>query len=217
MELSIFDVIGNGVGNQEISENIVKKLQKKYNTEFSVKRIGNRYGTNDDNTVTTYCCPQNNENLMFTAILNKEQTSLEDDYPLRSISFELEQFIKNKLKDENINALVKCTIIGLNKISEFLSVNEFINKFNNTNFLVYIVSDSNISDEILQEIFTSLDSDNNNIFLKSLIYTIDKNNFNEFFNIASTLPSITDSIIENFSIKEEKIMKLFEGTVTKIK
>ena len=34
MEISIFDVIGNGISNEELSEIIQNKLQDKYKKEF---------------------------------------------------------------------------------------------------------------------------------------------------------------------------------------
>ena len=42
--ISIFNVIGNGISNQEISNKIIEMLNKKYHQKFLVIRIGNRYG-----------------------------------------------------------------------------------------------------------------------------------------------------------------------------
>ena len=98
MYISIFDIVENGVSNRDISNAITKMLKDKYGEEFEVKMIGNRYGTFDDNAVTTYCFPKSNENLLFTATMNKEQTVLEDDFYLRKVTFDLEENIKSEFK-----------------------------------------------------------------------------------------------------------------------
>lgn len=214
MDFSIFDVIDNGVSNQEISEKITQKLKEKYNEEFSVKMNGNRYGTSDDNTVTTYCSPLNNENLVFTATLDKEQINLEDDYYLKSISFELENFIKNEFKNDNIDISIKSEIIGLNKLPNPTTLSDFIIQNPSSSFLSYIVSNSDISDEYIEKLLKNLNSNYQNIYFKSYLYSVDK--FEEYVEISSTLPSTNSSIIKRFSPKQESLYKLFEGTITKI-
>ena len=216
MELSIFDIIGNGVGNAEIGAVIKEKLQNKYKEKFLIKKIGNRYGSANEDTVTVYSCPKKNENLIFTATLNREQTKLEDDYLIKRVSYEIEKNIKNKFKENDLNIIIKAEIIGKNQLNEFLSVQEFINKYENTNFLVYIISYDEITNEILEKIFNNLNDEYENVYLKSLIYTIDKKDFEDLYNLSNTIPTLTSSIIEKAEIKNTKIMKLFEGKLIKI-
>lgn len=217
MDISIFDIIENGVSNSEISNVITEKLKEKYNEEFVVKMIGNRYGTACDNTVTTYCFPKSNENLLFTATMNKEQTVLEDDYYLRKVTFELEENIKNEFTENNINTVVKSKIIGLNNLEKDLTVQEFIKKYNTTNFIAHIICSDNVSENILKNIYNKLENKYKNIHLKTSVYSIDKNKFKEFLEVAKKMPSVTNSIISEFSIKDEKIIKIFEGKVNIIK
>lgn len=216
MELSIFDIIGNGVSNAEIGEVIKEKLRNKYKEEFLIKKIGNRYGSANEDTVTVYSCPQNNESLIFTATLNREQTKLEDDYLIKKVSNEIEKNIKNKFKENNINVIIKIEIIGKNQLNEFLSVQEFIDKFRNTNFLAYIISYDEITNEMLEKIFYNLNNEYENIYLKSLIYTINKKDFEDLYSLSNTIPTLTSSIIEKAEIKNNKIIKLFEGKLIKI-
>ena len=156
MEASIFDIIGNGISNEEISNVIKLKLHEKYGEEFVVKMIGNRYGMDSNDTVTTFCSPKDNDRLLFTAILNKEQTILKDDYIFRSMKFELEECIEKLFKEKNIDVIVRIETIGINKFDEKLTVQEFIDKFNNFNFLAYIITKNIVSKEILKEIYENL-------------------------------------------------------------
>lgn len=215
--ISIFNVIGNGISNQEISNTIIEMLNKKYNQKFLVKRIGNRYGANNTDSVTTYCNPENNEELIFTTTLNKEQTEIEDDYKLRCVEFELEKYMKSIFQKNNIDIIVKVKTIGKNKLEKFLTVQEFIDIYNETNFLAHIVGYETITEDILKKVYGLLNAKYRNIYLNSLIYTIGENEFKEFYDITKTLPQINTSLIEQYDIKNEIIIKINEGKIYKIK
>lgn len=215
--ISIFNVIGNGISNQEISNKIIEMLNKKYNQKFLVKRIGNRYGANNTDSVTTYCNPENNEELIFTTTLNKEQTEIEDDYKLRCVEFELEKYMKSIFQKNNIDIIVKVKTIGKNKLEKFLTVQEFIDIYNETNFLAHIVGYETITEDILKKVYGLLNAKYRNIYLNSLIYTIGENEFKEFYDITKTLPQINTSLIEQYDIKNEIIIKINEGKIYKIK
>ena len=214
--ISIFNVIGNGISNQEISNKIIEMLNKKYNQKFLVKRIGNRYGANNTDSVTTYCNPENNEELIFTTTLNKEQTEIEDDYKLRCVEFELEKFMKSIFQKNNIDIIVKVKTIGKNKVENFFKVQEFVDTYNETNFLAHIVGYETITDDTLKKVYELLNAKYRNIYLNNLIYTIDENEFKEFYDITKTLPQINTSLIEQYNIKNEIIIKIKEGRLYKI-
>ena len=217
MDISMFDIVENGVSNVEISNSIIEKLNSKYNEEFCVKMLGNRYGTSTDDTVTAFCFPKNNEKLLFTATLNKEETILEDDYYLKKIAFDVQEDIKEKFKKYGYDSVVKNEIIGLNQLKENLGVLEFINKYKNVNFLAHIVCSKEISDEILKQIYAEIEKIYKSIHLRTLIYFIDENYFQDFNELSNKIPSVTDAIIKKYNVKDEKIIKIFEEKIIIIK
>ncbi len=217
MDISMFDIVENGVSNVEISSTIAEMLKSKYNKEFCIKMIGNRYGTSTDDTVTVFCFPKNNEKLLFTATLNKEETILEDDYYLKKITFELQENIKDIFKTHGNDTIVKTEIMGLNQLEENLGILEFIDKYADTNFLSYIICSKIISDDILKEIYYEIEKKYKNIHLKTLVYFIDERDFEEFCELSKKIPSVTDAIIKKSNVIEEKIIKIFEGNVIIIK
>ena len=217
MEASIFDIIGNGISNEEISNVIKLKLYEKYGKEFIVKMIGNRYGMDSNDTETTFCSPKDNDRLLFTAILNKEQTILKDDYIFRSMKFELEECIEKLFEEKNFDVIVRIETIGINKFDEKLTVQEFIDKFNNFNFLAYIITKDVVSKEILKEIYESLRNKYNNIYLKSLIYMLEEEDFYECFETIKSSPVISIAFIEQYVIKDEIIMNIVNEKVFIIK
>ena len=217
MEVSIFDVIGNGISNEEISNVIKLKLHEKYGKEFVVKMIGNRYGMDSNDTVTTFCSPQDNEKLLFTAILNKEQTILKDDYILRSIKFELEESIEKLFKENNVDVLVRIETIGINRLEEKMTVQECIDKFKNFNFLAYVVIKGVASKEVLQDVYKILRKKYKNIYLKNLIYMLEEEDFDECFETIKSSPVISIAFIEQYVIKDEAIIKIVDDEVFVIK
>ena len=217
MEISIFDVIGNGISNEELIELIQNKLREKYKKEFKIKKIGNRYGTHTNDTVTTYSCPKDDENMLFTAKLNKEKTILEDDYLLRKVSYELEENIKKEFIQNDIEVLVKNKIIGKSQLKELLSVQEFINNNKGTNFLAYIISFEKISIETLKNVYEKLEQKYKGIYLKTLIYVINEKKYGELCEEIKQSPTITETTIEKFLVEEENTIKIQDGKIYIIK
>lgn len=216
MDISLFDIVGNGISNEEITKDIISKLQEKYKKEFIVKRIGNRYGIRDNEWVTTYCCPKDNESLNFSAMVNREKTQFKDNYRIRSVSYELEKNISEQFKKNNIEVIVRTEIIGKNELSEFISVQDFINKYKGTNFLTYIIIKDIVMDEDLLKVYDYLNDKYKNIYFKSLIYMIDKEDFAECYETVKTLPLVTNSIIQKYSIKDKSSIKIREGQIEKL-
>lgn len=214
MDISMFDIIDTEISNNKIVDKTMLLLQEKYKKIFSIKRIGNRYNGENDDWVTMYCSPKEQDELIFSVKLNKDQTTFEDNYMLRCVSHELEQTIKNEFEKNDIKAIAKVEIIGKNTLKEFITVEQFINKYNNTNFLAYIIVDNNMSEDTLKQIYESLNNKYSNIFLKSLVYIV--TDYNKCYENIITLPSISNSLIEKYGVKNKSIMKIFEGKIEKI-
>lgn len=217
MDVSIFDIVENGVSNSEISKSITDKLKDKYNEEFCVKLIGNRFGTSTDDTVTTFCFPKNDESLLFTATLNKEETILEDDYYIKKLTTEIQENIKKQFKKYTQSVVAKAELMGLNRLNENMDVLDFIDKYKDTNFLAYIVCSENVLDQDLMDIYVEIEKLYNNINLRTLIYFIDESKFEEFYELSNKIPSVTETIINKYNVKNEKIIKIFEKNIIVIK
>lgn len=213
MELSVFDIIGNGVSNQEISVSIAEKLKDKYNEEFCVKMLGNRYGTATNDFVCAYCFPKNNEKVLFNAQLNKEQTILEDDYYLKKVSCKLQDTFEDNFKKKDIDIIAKIKIIGLNKLEEDINLEKFVESFENVNFLTKIVCTEKISEDVLKDVYSNIEKIYKNINLKSAVYFIDNNDFNELKRLSKKTPELTDSIIQKCNVKEERLIKISDGNI----
>lgn len=214
MDISMFDVIDSEVSNEKIIDKTMLLLQEKYKKAFLATRIGNRYNGENDDCVTIYCSPIDEKELIFTVKLNKNQIEFEDDYMIKKVSYELEKYIKDEFEQNEIKSIVKSEIIGKNSLKEFISINDFINKYNNTNFLIYIVVNNIISEEKLNIIYKNINKKYNKIYLKSFIYCVE--NYDDCYENLKSLPNTTNSIIEKYNVKNKCIMKIFDGEVKKV-
>lgn len=217
MELSVFDIVGNGVSNQEISNTIIQKLKNKYNEEFCVKMIGNRYGTAANDSITAYCFSKKNEKMLFTAILNKDETILEDDFYLRKVSYMLQDTFESKFRKKDIDIIIKIKIIGVNFLKNEMSVESFVENYKKSIFLAKFICSKEIDEETLKEIFLQVGNEYKNINVKSAVYFIDVEDFEKLKKVAQKIPDINVSIIEKYNIKEEKMLQISEGNVIIIK
>ena len=72
MDLSFYEFVGDGLGNDDIVDITSKILEAKYNKKFIAKRIGERYGKDEDDTATLYYAPEDDEDFIFSVKYNLE-------------------------------------------------------------------------------------------------------------------------------------------------
>ena len=48
MDLSFYEFVGDGIGNDDIVQEVNKRLEEKYKKKFVAKRIGDRFGKDED-------------------------------------------------------------------------------------------------------------------------------------------------------------------------
>ena len=88
--ITCFTVVKN---NKEKTTNVINSIMP-FDTENCVKYKGNYLAGYSSEKRDTDIKELDNEKLLFTAVLNKEQTILKDDYIFRSVKFELEEYIE---------------------------------------------------------------------------------------------------------------------------
>lgn len=102
--VSIFSLIGCSEKNQQQIADVEKLLQEKYNQEFKATHIGGRYGTANNDTVTTYLHPVDDKSALFSAVMSKDGKLLADSYIPRLISNELNHILKEDLSSKGIES-----------------------------------------------------------------------------------------------------------------
>lgn len=218
MEISNYNNIEKSLAYNEIEQQILKKLKYNFGYDFLVRRIENRYGMGDFENVIAICSLKNDDNMLFTVIYDIiNEKIVEDNFFVKCTSYELEKYILSELKDANKEAIVKIEIFGKRELEKIYSVQEFSEIYKNNNFLATIIIKDKISKYELEKVFTNINKKYKNIFLKTLIYTIPNENFDEFSQKVYLLPEISETFIKEYSINNMYIRKIHNNEIIKIK
>lgn len=210
----IFKLIGNGMLNNEIAQDIKDKLIEKYGEPFEITHLGERFGTYSNNTVKAYCYPLSNEKLRFTAILNNDRVHFHDDFILRTICFEIEQFIKNEFLKNSVNAYVRIAMFGIEEYDEKISAQEFVCSNENISFLAKICINEKCPTNIIKDIMARIKDEYDNIELKGIFYVLEEDYYNEIVKKYSVIPSSRYINIKNKEkIKSKNIFQIKENTL----
>ena len=201
----------------EIGKQIAKKLEETYNKKFKIIKIGTRYGQGDFDNCIAICSPEENNNMAFNVIYNKNKKKIiDDDFFAKSICFELEKYILNEFKNVNKDAVVKIEIFGKRKLEKKYSVQEFSEKYKNNNFLATIIIKGDISKELLDNVFKNINSSYKNIFLKTLIYIIPEEEFEDCYTRSKDLPELSIAFTKSYNIKNKYLMQINNNKIINI-
>lgn len=218
MVKSLFQLTENELDDDIIAQKISVELEKKYNRQFIVKNIGNRYGTEEFNKATAFCTPVGVNDFVFKATINTETNELVvDDYNIKSLCYEIEEILNNEFRNLNIQLTNKVEIVGKNELSKNYSVNEFSNEFKNSSFLATIIVKNQLDKNKIYNVLEIIKNKYANIKLKCLFFIISGEDFGKCEEMAKVLPEITKAFVEQFSIIDEKIMKIANNEILELK
>lgn len=208
----------NNLSDIEICNKIMKRLEENYKQKFIIKTFAKRYGMGDFENCTATCSPKEDENIIFSVMYDMiNEKIVEDDFFLKSTSYELGKYILKELQNKGKEAIVKVKIFGKRILEKRYSVQEFSEKYGNKNFLATIIIKDKISEEELENIFIKINNNFKNLFLKTLIYTINKEEFNDCYEKSLNLPDINSTFIEDYKVNNDYIIKIYENKIIKIK
>ncbi|OCA87674.1 hypothetical protein A8F94_07410 [Bacillus sp. FJAT-27225] len=118
MLMSIFSLIGCNAIDESQAAVVEELLEKKYNQEFVSTAIGGRYGTANNDTVTTFLHPKGKEDLVFRAVMNKDRELISDTYIPRLISAEINEMLQSGLEKEGIESATHTYAMKANSAGE---------------------------------------------------------------------------------------------------
>ena len=210
--------IEDAFSDLEIGKQIIKKLEEIYNEKFTVLKIAKKYAEGDFDHSVAICSPANNKNIMFNVLYDMvEEKIAEDDFFIKCTCFELEEYIVNAFKNNNIEVIVKVEIFGKKGLERKYSVQEFTENYEKNNFLATIIVKDNISQIELEDVFKNINDFYKNIYLKTLIYVIQNDEYEKCYNRAKNLTNLSMSFIRDYNVKNEYIMKIYNNEIIKVK
>ena len=213
-EVSIFDVEGLVSSNTEIIESITERLDSKYNEKFKVLRIGNRYGTDRFSEATAYCGLEDKE-IVFEVLYDMSKDIIKyDDYYIKKMCYELEEDLRNNIETDLV---VKTGVFGKSKLDSEYTIADFFDKYKSCNLLTTIVLKNRISNKELMKAYEKIKEKYENIYLKSLLFVIEQEDFQILKEKAKTLTDLSLTMIEKYNIKEKHIITIQNNEIIKIK
>ena len=206
-QLSLLDILGGGIIYEEVAQTIKDLLVTKYGKEFEIKKIGRSYGTNYSGTITTFCCPKDEEDVLFTVVLKADKVNYTEDYPLRSICTELEKDFNKCMSEEKIISCIRIDTASFCKLDKCISLEKFIQLNKDIEFFVDIYIKGKTSKTNIKKAIEKFKKDNKIKFNGNITY-LEEEYFDEFNNIANGIPGNqfysckTQEVIDKLRISE---------------
>lgn len=218
MDISLYDFVGNGIGNLDIADKVKKYLSEKYDNKFKVWKIGERYGTGEFTKAKIYCSLAENDLNIFTVIYDMiESKVIKDDFRLKSVCFELENDIYNLFEKLDIKSIIKIDVFTNNDIKDNCSLQDFLKINKNTRFLGSIILNKCISENKIIEILDIIKNKFNNLVFISDIYSINNENFYNLYDRIKNFPNISETILEEYEINKHNKITINNNQIIKIK
>ena len=213
MDLSFYEFVGDGIGNDDIVQEVNKRLEEKYKKKFVAKRIGDRFGKDEDDIAKIYFHPEGMEKFIFSAKYNIETKEYSDDFCYRKVCYEIENNLSDILKNMNVESYIRVEMINKNSLNEIMLLEEFINKYPQIGFLAYVVLKDEQDESKIQEAFKQLIVPNINAF----IFHAMPEEFDIIEKEVSDLEVFRKSMLTRYIKKEPNIFNKKNGNVSKIK
>lgn len=206
-----YDLADKDFNTEHVANAIIEHLNKKYDREFKVVKIGERFGTGFTNEVTALCTVTNFSDFIFRATYNMvDEKLVYDNFLIRCTCFYVEREINKLLK--YVNSLARVEIERMNEIDNIYKTQEFLEKYSDEFFVATVVlekNDLNNYEEILKE----LNNIYNNIKLKVIIYEMEPNEFSKFNENSKNIDYFSMRYVEGFKIENRTILKLENGLI----
>lgn len=198
--LSIFMIIAIALGGSgcmniystngqiKMAENMLKE---KYGQSFSVKAIGERFGTLTNNTYKVSCYPSDNPDVVFTAEINKKGNYIYDDYVAVCVCNKVKSIMQENLSND-IALLVVSRPSETKETDADISIEDFANN-NNADFVVYAVTEKSLDD--VKPDFDSVMKLLNTIDVEVRCYDeVTSEQYNKFIELSKTRNKIDSEI-----------------------
>lgn len=119
-----------------------KLLKEKYNEDFEVVTIGERWGTLTNNTFSVRCIPVDNPEYIFKAEIEKSGAYMFDSYVSTIICKKLQKQLVEIINNDNVSVFISSRPSIIEGSDKEISVSDFA-KENDADFVIYLVTTEN--------------------------------------------------------------------------
>ena len=208
----IYDLADNTFNTEYVVETVVNILKEKYDRDFEVVKIGERYGMGFNDEVTLMCTVTGHYECIFKVVYNMVlEKIVYDNFMIRCTCYYVEKEINRLLR--SVNSIVRVEILKKNSVNKVYKTLEFLEEFQDECFVATLVvehKDSNNIEAFLRE----LNGIYNGIKIQIISYEMSDEEYNRFYEDSKNLDYFSLSYVESYEIISRKIYSLEKGNVT---
>lgn len=185
--------------NDNIAKEVCDALEIKYGEEFKVLKIGDRLNTNH---TKLYVYPVDNEDIVFTAIIDRDTREVEDDYVVEKVNCQVEKEVNKAFELYDIKVFSSSYIIDKNEIitkSNNYTPRELYEDNAFDHYSIHLIIEGSKCDAI--KIQEAIKKANLKIGVNLLIhiYVFDEENYYDCLQEFIDLPKVNSSIVNQHS------------------
>ncbi len=209
--------------NVENANEICELLQKKYNTEFEVISIGNRLASENARTVTAYCRPKNDADVVFEVKANADRELVYDDYYISVLETAEKRRIESACREAGVEAAVSFIIssVDRNSITESIQLEELVSR-NDGIYLTFstIVSDCGKPEELYDTLYKFLDEYHSygaRVGTGTTVWKLEADAYDKCLEEMRKKPVITSNFLKSLNPSSSSNIAIVDGKVNNSK
>ncbi|RHW42737.1 hypothetical protein D1B31_03895 [Neobacillus notoginsengisoli] len=190
--------------SQATAKQVEEKLEEKYGEKFEVLALGNRWGTKDNDTVTTNVKAIKN-NVIFETVMYKNGELKYDTYLVRKIGTDVGNVVQEKLKQEGIESKSKLFAMGgedlVVKTAE-MDLMEYIQTHSPEKFVGIMVVEDNghAAPAKIAKAFKTAYSELNETTLQADFLIVSSEDYNDAVEVFHKNADVSEDWLEKFDI-----------------
>lgn len=203
--------------NDATANDVCTALSEKYGESFVAIKIGDRFNTD---SAKLYVHPAKNENLIFTARINKDSGKVEDNYIRSIIANEIEEEIKSSVDSSDLKCGFSVTLMcqdTSNEADASISFEKFAEKYSLSGIAVYVpIKSSTISDQTVEDIISTFKKANDkfSVSVSAMLYSISDENFEKCMDDMTYYPDLTSTWFDSFGVNGTATISVKDGSVS---
>lgn len=213
--MSMFNLLGCSYVDKQQAAKFESLLEEKYNKEFTVTHIGGRYGTANNDSVTSYVHPVENEDLVFMAHMTKEGELVSDSFIPISISKKINHILKEELEKVGLESETLTLIVNADSSLENnadITLEEYITTYSPKHFsATMIVKETpNLSEGHFEEALFKVYEELLNTHFQVHIHVISEEEFEECQEKFKVLPRVANAWFIDYIVVNEMMLLVDE-------
>ncbi len=203
--------------NNDTANEVCAALSEKYGESFEATKIGDRFNTD---SAKLYIHPVGQEDLIFSARIDKNSGEVWDDYVRCLNAKHIENSILSSFETLDISATIKASLSCADTSAENdtnISFEEFATKYSLTGIMLYMpINENNVSEQTVSLIVDTLISVEKKYSVKIsvLAYSIPEDKYPDCVDAIKQNPDVSNTWFDSYACNANTAFSVSGGDVT---